>query len=151
MARTCRRFAIGNGATSHESPKPDRNRERCALVADDKGLLSAQQALLHRARCNQARGVANTRPPWKGTTHENQSTAPLFHPPRRDRLVTFRPIHRSRGHSLDRATARIQRGNLGMRLRVIPFDHVLTSPLQRAQQTCALAGLGARCLPSKRT
>jgi len=31
---------------------------------------------------------------------------------------------------------------LGLRLRGIPFTHVLTSPLQRAQQTCALAGLG---------
>lgn len=30
---------------------------------------------------------------------------------------------------------------LGLRLRGIPFTHVLTSPLQRAQQTCALAGL----------
>lgn len=30
---------------------------------------------------------------------------------------------------------------LGARLRLIPFDHVLTSPLQRARQTCALAGL----------
>lgn len=30
---------------------------------------------------------------------------------------------------------------LGLRLRDIPFAHVLTSPLQRAQQTCALAGL----------
>jgi probable phosphoglycerate mutase len=31
--------------------------------------------------------------------------------------------------------------NLGLRLRNIPFTHVLTSPLKRAQQTCALAGL----------
>jgi probable phosphoglycerate mutase len=30
---------------------------------------------------------------------------------------------------------------LGQRLHSIPFTHVLTSPLQRAQQTCALAGL----------
>ena len=30
----------------------------------------------------------------------------------------------------------------GQRLRNISFGHVLTSPLQRAQQTCALAGLG---------
>lgn len=30
---------------------------------------------------------------------------------------------------------------LGLRLRGIPFTRVLTSPLQRAQQTCALAGL----------
>ena len=30
---------------------------------------------------------------------------------------------------------------LGQRLRDIPFAHVLTSPLKRAQQTCALAGL----------
>ncbi len=30
---------------------------------------------------------------------------------------------------------------LGLRLRGIPFTHVLTSPLQRAQQTCTLAGL----------
>ena len=30
---------------------------------------------------------------------------------------------------------------LGQRLRDIPFAHVLTSPLMRAQQTCALAGL----------
>lgn len=30
---------------------------------------------------------------------------------------------------------------LGRCLRGIPFAHVLTSPLQRAQQTCALAGL----------
>ena len=29
-----------------------------------------------------------------------------------------------------------------MRLRGLPFAHVLTSPLQRARQTCALAGLG---------
>jgi hypothetical protein len=31
--------------------------------------------------------------------------------------------------------------DLGQRLHGIPFAHVLTSPLQRAQQTCALAGL----------
>lgn len=31
---------------------------------------------------------------------------------------------------------------VGVRLRGTPFAHVLTSPLQRAQQTCALAGLG---------
>jgi broad specificity phosphatase PhoE len=30
---------------------------------------------------------------------------------------------------------------LGLRLRGIPFAHVLTSPLRRARQTCALAGL----------
>lgn len=30
---------------------------------------------------------------------------------------------------------------LGLRLRDLPFTHVLTSPLKRAQQTCALAGL----------
>jgi broad specificity phosphatase PhoE len=30
---------------------------------------------------------------------------------------------------------------VGQRLRSFPFAHVLTSPLQRAQQTCALAGL----------
>lgn len=30
---------------------------------------------------------------------------------------------------------------VGQRLRDIPFAYVLTSPLQRAQQTCALAGL----------
>jgi len=30
---------------------------------------------------------------------------------------------------------------LGQRLQSVPFAHVLTSPLQRAQQTCALAGL----------
>ena len=33
--------------------------------------------------------------------------------------------------------------NLGLRLRNIPFVQVLTSPLKRAQQTCALAGLDA--------
>lgn len=31
--------------------------------------------------------------------------------------------------------------DVGQRLRGIPFAHVLTSPLQRAQQTCALAAL----------
>jgi probable phosphoglycerate mutase len=31
---------------------------------------------------------------------------------------------------------------VGKRLRDLPFAHVLTSPLQRAQQTCALAALG---------
>ncbi|MEO5959319.1 MAG: HAD-IIB family hydrolase [Opitutaceae bacterium] len=31
---------------------------------------------------------------------------------------------------------------VGQRLRDIPFAHVLTSPLQRARQTCALAALG---------
>ncbi len=31
---------------------------------------------------------------------------------------------------------------VGQRLRNIPFAHVLTSPLPRAQQTCALAALG---------
>lgn len=31
--------------------------------------------------------------------------------------------------------------NLGLRLRDIPFAHELTSPLKRAQQTCALAGI----------
>jgi len=31
--------------------------------------------------------------------------------------------------------------NLGLRLRGIPFKHVLTSPLKRARQTCKLAGL----------
>jgi phosphomannomutase len=31
---------------------------------------------------------------------------------------------------------------VGKRLRDVPFAHVLTSPLQRAQQTCALAALG---------
>ena len=36
---------------------------------------------------------------------------------------------------------------VGQRLRNIPFAHVLTSPLQRAQQTCALAALG----PTPRT
>lgn len=30
---------------------------------------------------------------------------------------------------------------LGLRLRGLPFAHVLTSPLRRARQTCALAGL----------
>lgn len=30
---------------------------------------------------------------------------------------------------------------LGKHLRDIPFSHVLTSPLKRAQQTCALVGL----------
>lgn len=32
--------------------------------------------------------------------------------------------------------------NVGQRLRGVPFVHVLTSPLRRAQQTCALAALG---------
>ena len=32
---------------------------------------------------------------------------------------------------------------LAPQLRDIPFSHVLTSPLKRAQQTCVLAGLGA--------
>ncbi|MCA9218450.1 MAG: histidine phosphatase family protein [Planctomycetales bacterium] len=32
---------------------------------------------------------------------------------------------------------------LGERIRSIQFDHVLTSPLQRARQTCELAGCGA--------
>ncbi len=32
----------------------------------------------------------------------------------------------------------------GQRLRNISFGHVLTSPLQRAQRTCALAGLGPK-------
>ncbi len=32
---------------------------------------------------------------------------------------------------------------LGLRIRDIPFAHVLTSPLKRAQQTCTLAGLDA--------
>ncbi len=31
---------------------------------------------------------------------------------------------------------------LGLRLQDVPFTHVLTSPLQRAQRTCQLAGLG---------
>ena len=31
---------------------------------------------------------------------------------------------------------------VGVRIRDIPFSHVLISPLQRAQQTCKLAGLG---------
>jgi broad specificity phosphatase PhoE len=39
-------------------------------------------------------------------------------------------------HGIDEA-----RG-LGQRLRSIPFAHVLTSPLQRSQSTCALAALG---------
>lgn len=32
--------------------------------------------------------------------------------------------------------------NLGARLRDAPFDHVFTSPLQRARRTCELAGFG---------
>ena len=32
---------------------------------------------------------------------------------------------------------------LGLRLQNIPFTHVFTSPLTRAQQTCALVGLNA--------
>jgi len=32
---------------------------------------------------------------------------------------------------------------LGVRIRSISFAHVLTSPLRRARQTCALAGLGS--------
>ncbi|MBK5356079.1 histidine phosphatase family protein [Pseudomonas sp. TH41] len=35
---------------------------------------------------------------------------------------------------------------LALHLRDIPFTHVLTSPLQRAQQTCALAGQGAHAV-----
>ncbi len=31
---------------------------------------------------------------------------------------------------------------VGVRLQKVPFTHVLTSPLQRARKTCALAGLG---------
>lgn len=34
--------------------------------------------------------------------------------------------------------------DVGRRLRGIPFTHVLTSPLQRAQETCALAALGPK-------
>jgi probable phosphoglycerate mutase len=34
---------------------------------------------------------------------------------------------------------------LGERLQGIAFDHVFTSPLQRARRTCELAGFGARC------
>lgn len=33
--------------------------------------------------------------------------------------------------------------DLGLRIQDIPFAHVFTSPLKRAQQTCALAGLNA--------
>jgi broad specificity phosphatase PhoE len=33
---------------------------------------------------------------------------------------------------------------LGQRLQTIPFAHVLTSPLKRAQQTCALVGLNEK-------
>lgn len=35
---------------------------------------------------------------------------------------------------------------LGRRLRVTKFSHVFTSPRQRAQQTCALAGLGSSAM-----
>ncbi len=34
--------------------------------------------------------------------------------------------------------------NLGARLRGVTFQHVLTSPLQRARRTCDLAGFGGR-------
>jgi len=34
--------------------------------------------------------------------------------------------------------------NLGARLRGLTFQHVLTSPLQRASRTCELAGFGGR-------
>ncbi len=36
-----------------------------------------------------------------------------------------------------------QASRLGERLRQVAFTHVLTSPLQRARRTCALAGFGA--------
>ena len=36
----------------------------------------------------------------------------------------------------------VEARKLGLRLRGIQFSHVLTSPLQRAQQTCKMAGLG---------
>ena len=39
------------------------------------------------------------------------------------------------------ANGESESGELGKHLRAIPFSHVLTSPLQRAQQTCALVGL----------
>jgi len=35
---------------------------------------AAQQALLHRARCNRAARVANTLPQWKGHEHDNEET-----------------------------------------------------------------------------
>lgn len=41
------------------------------------------------------------------------------------------------------ANGELEARNLGPRLRAVRFDHVLTSPLRRARQTCALAGLPA--------
>lgn len=55
-------------------------------------------------------------------------------------MVSLRPIQRAdvslTAHGEDEAR------NVRRRLRGIPFTHVLTSPLQRSQSTCALAALG---------
>jgi len=50
----------------------------------------------------------------------------------------------SAGLHVPELTGEDEARKVGRRLHGIPFAHVLTSPLQRAQQTCALAALGPK-------
>ena len=63
-------------------------------------------------------------------------------PPRRDRMEPGRPPHRSHRHPADGARPRAEALALRDALAEWRFVRVLSSPLQRALDTCRLAGLG---------
>ena len=88
-------------------------------------------------------GVAGARSAQRNESRATQSPPPA---PRRDRLDRVSAAHRPHRHSLNERGER-QARELGTRLAGLRFECVLSSPLQRARQTAALALPGVPAEP----
>ena len=111
---------------------------------NEANVRAAQQALLHRARCNRAarRGEYNCRD-GKDVNMTTSKQCPCASTSIRHGETEWSLSGQYTGRTDIPLTAHGEEEarELGLRIRDIPFTRVLTSPLKRAQQTCALAGL----------
>jgi broad specificity phosphatase PhoE len=84
-------------------------------------------------------GLRFTRAVLKGGIGDHRRKHDLSRQTWRDRLEHNGPAHRSQRYPAHRPGEEDARA-LAPRLKDIAFDHVLSSPLQRARRTCELAG-----------